>query len=142
MQDDIIRKIIEIEWKMFSEVSNIGGTASCQENPKAFRIMRKSQFVSWSIDVLKSYLKDFKSCKAGWQKPYDREICQNDQHREARSGRQPLFSKKHTMTVPYPEPKQSGRRVPRWLAIVAAVAVVGLLIVLLALLLRSVGPPA
>lgn len=63
MKDNIIHQIIEIEWNMFSEVSNIGGRASCQEDPETFKIMRSSQFAAWSTDVLTSYLEDLISAK-------------------------------------------------------------------------------
>ena len=60
---DIINKIIEIEWAMFSEVNNIGGRASCQESPQTFRIMRESQAVTWSKELLGSYLEDLESAR-------------------------------------------------------------------------------
>jgi len=55
---DIIAKIIEIEWKMFHNVPNIGGTAACQEDLKTFEIMRFSQAMSWSEAALDSYMDD------------------------------------------------------------------------------------
>jgi len=58
MKENIIKEIIKIEWDMFINTSNIGGRASCQEDPKTFKIMRASQFAAFSVDVLKSYLKD------------------------------------------------------------------------------------
>ena len=58
MKNSIILKVLELEWEMFIGVSNIGGTASCQEDPKTFKIMRTSQFLTWSEDTLKSYLDD------------------------------------------------------------------------------------
>ena len=57
-KEALIANVIELEWNMFQHVSNIGGKASCQENPDTFKIMRYSQAVSWSEDTLKSYLKD------------------------------------------------------------------------------------
>lgn len=54
----LIAKIIDLEWNMFQNVSNIGGKASCQENPDTFKIMRHSQAISWSEDTLESYLND------------------------------------------------------------------------------------
>ncbi|KJS00741.1 MAG: hypothetical protein VR68_06560 [Peptococcaceae bacterium BRH_c4a] len=57
-KEALIAKIIDLEWNMFHEVSNIGGKASCQEDPVTFRIMRYSQAVSWAEDVLESYLTD------------------------------------------------------------------------------------
>lgn len=58
MKDDIIQEIMKIEWEMFTTVQNIGGVASCQQDPKTFKIMRESQFASWSHDALKSYMED------------------------------------------------------------------------------------
>ena len=56
--DDWIAQIVEIEWKMFQDVPNIGGKASCQEDPKTFEINRVSQFMNWSEAALESYLGD------------------------------------------------------------------------------------
>lgn len=58
MKEELIRKIIQIEWEMFQNVTNAGGTASCQQDPKTFEIMRLSQAMSWTEPMLKSYLED------------------------------------------------------------------------------------
>ncbi len=57
-KEDSVAKIVEIEWRMFQDVPNIGGTAPCQEDQKTFQIMRFSQVMSWSEAVLESYLGD------------------------------------------------------------------------------------
>ena len=57
-KEEIIAKIIVIEWKMFQDVPNIGGTAPCQEERQTFEIMRLSQAASWSEAALESYLDD------------------------------------------------------------------------------------
>jgi len=57
-KEEIIAKIIAIEWKMFQDVPNIGGTAPCQEEQQTFEIMRLSQAASWSEETLASYLDD------------------------------------------------------------------------------------
>ncbi len=57
-QEEIIGKIIAIEWKMFQDVNNVGGRASCQDEKQTFEIMRKSQAVSWPAAALESYLED------------------------------------------------------------------------------------
>lgn len=57
-KEEIINKIVEAEWKMFQDVPNIGGKASCQEDYRTFKINRYSQDTSWSEDVLESYLDD------------------------------------------------------------------------------------
>ena len=51
-----ISKIIEIEWKMFQNVNNIGGRASCQDDRETFVIMRRSQFENWPEELLTAYL--------------------------------------------------------------------------------------
>lgn len=55
---DLVGKIVNAEWKMFAEVPNIGGKASCQEDYKTFEINRSSQSLSWSEATLESYLAD------------------------------------------------------------------------------------
>jgi hypothetical protein len=57
-KQEILSKIVEIEWKMFQDVPNIGGKATCQEDYRTFKINRYSQAISWSIDTLHSYLTD------------------------------------------------------------------------------------
>lgn len=62
-KETLIAKIIDLEWNMFYNVSNIGGKASCQENPETFKIMRHSQAVSWSEDTLESYQNDLSTAQ-------------------------------------------------------------------------------
>jgi hypothetical protein len=57
-KEDVIEKIIEMEWKMFQAVPSSGGRAVCQEDFMTFEIMRFSQAMSWSEAVLESYLGD------------------------------------------------------------------------------------
>ena len=63
-KDELISKIMEIEWEMFSTVRNRGGRASCQEDPNTFRIIRTSNFQTWSEATLESYLIDAEEAKA------------------------------------------------------------------------------
>lgn len=56
--EEFIDKIIEIEWEMFANVKNLGGTASCQENPQAFKMMRKTSHITQSLNFLESYLNE------------------------------------------------------------------------------------
>lgn len=58
-----IETIIETEFAMFQHVQGTHGRASCQNDPKTFRIMRKAQFITWSAEVLESYADDL--VKAG-----------------------------------------------------------------------------
>lgn len=60
MSQQVLDEILEIEWEMFRNVKNIGGTASCQENQQSFLIMRTSQASAFSHTMLQSYLEDLK----------------------------------------------------------------------------------
>ncbi len=55
---DLITRILEIEWDMFTNVNNEGGRADCQDDRVTFEIMRRSQFEAWNRAALESYLKD------------------------------------------------------------------------------------
>ena len=39
MDEKIVLDIVELEWEMFSDVNNMGGKASCQEDFMTFKIM-------------------------------------------------------------------------------------------------------
>ena len=54
----IINQIISMEWKMFQNVHNIGGKASCQNQPEVFQRMRKGQYFALSEDVCEHILGD------------------------------------------------------------------------------------
>lgn len=54
----IERSIIETEWKMFQKVKGIDGRADCQDQYRTFVVNRLSQFESWPIEVVSSYLLD------------------------------------------------------------------------------------
>lgn len=58
IRTSIIQKIIALEWKMFQNIKNIGGRASCQDNINTFQIMRSAQLTAWSEDTLYGYLAD------------------------------------------------------------------------------------
>lgn len=62
-KEALIGAIVRIEWEMFREVPNAGGTAACQQDIKTFEIMRSSQAVSWSEAALDSYLGDLEEAK-------------------------------------------------------------------------------
>lgn len=51
-----IEKIIDLEWKMFQKVENIGGRASCQDDFETFCIMRFSQYAGWADEMVDCYL--------------------------------------------------------------------------------------
>jgi hypothetical protein len=58
MKAHLLDEIINIEWNMFSSVSNMGGKAYCQYDSATFETMRRSQFGTWSEDILVSYRDD------------------------------------------------------------------------------------
>ena len=60
-KEKIINKILEKEWKYFSNLNNIGGRADCQDNREDFIIMRKSQWETFNEETLLSYLEDLNS---------------------------------------------------------------------------------
>ena len=60
----LMEEIIDREWRMFDQVHNEGGRASCQNNWPEFRIMRTSQFTPWPDELLESYLSDLKAAEA------------------------------------------------------------------------------
>ncbi len=62
-KDELIKQIISEEYKMFSEVSNIGGRASCQDDFDTFDIMRYAQHGIFTENTLKSYLKDIEDAQ-------------------------------------------------------------------------------
>lgn len=67
MHDELVNKIVLTEWNAFDKVKNEGGRASCQDDWNTFSIMRKSQYMEWSDEMLQSYLNDFENAaEKGW----------------------------------------------------------------------------
>lgn len=63
----LIEHIIMLEWEAFDKVENEGGRADCQDDYDTFYIMRKSQYLTWDIPLLQSFLQDLKRAKeSGW----------------------------------------------------------------------------
>jgi hypothetical protein len=58
VKEELITKIVAMEWNMFQNVANIGGRAACQNDFDTFSIMRSSQAIAWSEATLASYLED------------------------------------------------------------------------------------
>lgn len=62
-----IEKIVELEWKQFDKVKNEGGRADCQDNFGTFSIMRKSQYLAWTRELLESFYGDLLAAQdKGW----------------------------------------------------------------------------
>ena len=51
-RDEIINEIIRLEFEAFDKVENEGGRAECQNNWPFFYVMRKSQYLTWTDDML------------------------------------------------------------------------------------------
>lgn len=66
-KDELVDTIVDLEWRAFDKVINEGGRANCQDDWTTFSIMRKSQYLTWSEEMLESYINDFEEAtKAGW----------------------------------------------------------------------------
>ncbi|MCR4787311.1 MAG: DUF4125 family protein [Lachnospiraceae bacterium] len=65
--EELADEIVMLEWESFDKVKNEGGRAFCQDDWATFSIMRKSQYLTWSDEMLRSYLHDFNAANAvGW----------------------------------------------------------------------------
>ncbi|MGN1038384.1 MAG: DUF4125 family protein, partial [Mailhella sp.] len=60
----LINSIVERELAMFLATPNEGGPSVCQTRPQSFRVMRKMNHCTHSVDTLKSYLQDLESSLA------------------------------------------------------------------------------
>lgn len=61
----LIRELVTLEWEAFDKVENEGGRADCQDDFNTFSIMRTSQYYTWTEEMLKSYIHDFRTANAG-----------------------------------------------------------------------------
>ena len=52
--------IAKAEFEAFDKVRNEGGRASCQNDWPTFKVMRMSQYMTWSEDMLLMYMYEFK----------------------------------------------------------------------------------
>lgn len=63
----LVNELVSLEWEAFDKVENEGGRADCQNDWNTFSIMRKSQYYTWTEEMLKSYIKDFhRANDRGW----------------------------------------------------------------------------
>ena len=66
-QMNLIDKVVAEEWSQFDKVQNEGGRADCQDDYETFRIMRESQYMTWSKEMLESFYADLVAAKeTGW----------------------------------------------------------------------------
>lgn len=54
----MIEEVIQKEWEFFQQIQHIDGMADCMQEYRTFYIMRSSQFMTWSHDLVESYLHD------------------------------------------------------------------------------------
>lgn len=63
----LVERLVNLEWQNFDKVKNEGGRADCQDDWGTFSIMRTSQYLTWTEEMLQSYIQDFKDAMAkGW----------------------------------------------------------------------------
>ena len=66
-KEELVEYIAKLEFEAFDKVKGIGGRASCQDDWETFRIMRTSQYNTWTMEMLISYVNDFQEAlKNGW----------------------------------------------------------------------------
>ncbi|MCR5507709.1 MAG: DUF4125 family protein [Lachnospiraceae bacterium] len=64
---DGVNELVMLEWQAFDKVINEGGRASCQDDFATFSIMRRSQYDTWTDEMLDSFIDDFYSAnEKGW----------------------------------------------------------------------------
>ena len=67
MKEQLVDEIVKMEWEAFDHVKNEGGRASCQDDWLTFEIMRKSQYLTWTTEMLMQYREDFAAATVrGW----------------------------------------------------------------------------
>ncbi len=63
----LIDKLVEMEFEAFDKARNVGGRAACQNDWPTFQIMRTSQYLTWTEEMLESFIHDFEVANAkGW----------------------------------------------------------------------------
>lgn len=66
-RQELIIKVMQLEWKQFDKVHNEGGRAVCQDDYETFKIMRLSQYMIWPENLLHRFYDDLQNAeKKGW----------------------------------------------------------------------------
>ena len=66
-KEELVEQLVKLEWQNFDKVKNEGGRADCQDDWGTFSIMRSSQYLTWTEEMLQSYIQDFEAAMAkGW----------------------------------------------------------------------------
>lgn len=65
--EELMEYLVKMEFETFDKTRNEGGRASCQDDWETFHIMRKSQYMTWTREMLISLIIDFENTRAdGW----------------------------------------------------------------------------
>ena len=63
----LVEELVLLEWQAFDKVENEGGRADCLDDWNTFSILRRSQYDTWTEEMLKSYIHDFRNAgERGW----------------------------------------------------------------------------
>lgn len=66
-REEMMEEIIKLEFEAFDKVENEGGRASCQDDWPFFYVMRKSQYMTWTDEMLEKLLNQWRDYKKiGW----------------------------------------------------------------------------
>lgn len=63
-REDRITHLIVLEWNAFDQARNVDGRAACQDDWATFQLMRRSQYMTWTDEMIQSFTADFKSANA------------------------------------------------------------------------------
>ncbi|MBO6014967.1 MAG: DUF4125 family protein, partial [Lachnospiraceae bacterium] len=58
-KERLVDLAVQLEWEAFDKVDNLGGRADCQDDYGTFSIMRSSQYLTWTEQMLDCYIQDF-----------------------------------------------------------------------------------
>ncbi len=67
--EELAEYIAKQEFTAFDKVKNEGGRANCQDDWTTFRIMRVSQYLAWTKEMLVQYILDFKDATNNGRNP-------------------------------------------------------------------------
>lgn len=63
-REDRITHLVVLEWNAFDKARNVDGRAACQDDWDTFQLMRRSQYMTWTDEMLQSFTADFKAANA------------------------------------------------------------------------------
>lgn len=62
--EDRITHLIVLEWNAFDKARNADGRTACQDDWTTFQLMRRSQYMTWTDEMLQSFTADFKAANS------------------------------------------------------------------------------